>query len=90
MRLKGAQRLENETESSDRQGSEPENEPVSTTYNDDVIIDLECVGGVREPGNMRRMCRPPLWCILRHMNLCRIFYDTHSITFTYSLSWNAQ
>ena len=56
MRLKRAQRLEYETENSDRQGNEPNDEPVSTNdsrsndsreegNSNDVIIDMEGVEG---------------------------------------------
>ena len=72
MRLKRAQRLEYETENSDRQGNEPNDEPVSTNdsrsndsgkegNNNDVIIDMEGVEGDLETESTRRMRRPPLW-----------------------------
>ena len=72
MRLKRAQRLEYETENSDRQGNDPNDEPVSTNdsrSNDsgeernhkDVIIDMEGVDRDWEPESTQRRRRPPLW-----------------------------
>ena len=72
MRLKRTQRLEYETENSDRQGNEPNEEPVSTNESrsndsgeegnsNDVIIDMEGLEGNLEPESTRRMRRPPLW-----------------------------
>ena len=69
--MRRAQRLEYETEDSDRQGNEPNDEPVSTNdsrsndsgeegNSNDEIIDMEGAEGDWEPESTQRRRRPPL------------------------------